>query len=70
MAKRKFSLPRNLTKEQDKLLLTLNQGQYLIIGGPGTGKSVVALRRSRKYQEEKVNYVFLFYFVIADINSF
>ncbi|MCB1639330.1 MAG: AAA family ATPase, partial [Thiothrix sp.] len=51
MAKRRFQLPREeeLSKEQDSVLALPEDGQYLIIGGPGTGKSVVALLRAMKY---------------------
>ena len=47
MAKRIFELPRQdqLTKEQRKVLRLPAEGQYLIVGAPGTGKSVVALLR-------------------------
>ncbi|WP_230657367.1 AAA family ATPase [Psychrobacter sp. I-STPA10] len=47
MAKRIYKLPRQdqLTKEQRKILRLPEQGDYLIVGAPGTGKSVVALMR-------------------------
>lgn len=47
MAKRIFELPRQdqLTKEQRRVLRLPKDGQYLIVGAPGTGKSVVALLR-------------------------
>ena len=47
MAKRIFRLPRldELTKDQRKVLRLPAEGQYLVIGAPGTGKSVVALLR-------------------------
>ncbi len=47
MAKRIFELPRQdqLTKDQRKILRLPEEGQYLIVGAPGTGKSVVALMR-------------------------
>lgn len=47
MAKRIFELPRQdqLTKDQRKVLRLPAEGQYLIVGAPGTGKSVVALLR-------------------------
>jgi hypothetical protein len=35
------------------------QGQHLIIGGPGTGKSVLALLRARRHHQDKDDYVFL-----------
>lgn len=50
MAKRVFELPRldQLTKDQRKVLRLPADGQYLIVGAPGTGKSVVALMRLQK----------------------
>lgn len=51
MAKRIYTLPRldQLTKDQRKVLRLKEDGQYLIVGSPGTGKSVVALLRTEKY---------------------
>jgi len=62
MARRKYNLPgiEDLNKDQDKVLRLPEDGQFLVIGGPGTGKSVVALLRVLKYME-KMNYVFLTY---------
>ncbi len=62
MAKRKFQLPgeEDLNKDQDKVLTLPEDGQYLIVGGPGTGKSVVALQRGLKFKHNS-NYVFLVY---------
>lgn len=52
--KRKFKLPGidDLNKDQDRVLRLPKDGQFLIVGGPGTGKSVVALLRAMKYQKE------------------
>jgi len=65
MAKRKFQLPREeeLTKEQDRAIALPEEGQYLIVGAPGTGKSVVALQRVLKLKQkyDNQNYVFLVY---------
>ncbi len=63
MAKREFSLPgiQDLSKEQEDARALPKQGQHLIIGGPGTGKSVLALLRSRRHQQDKDDYVFLVY---------
>ena len=57
---RKFKLPGidDLNKDQDKVLRLPEDGQFLVVGGPGTGKSVVALLRAMKYQKSK-NYTFL-----------
>jgi len=62
MIKRKFKLPgvEELTKDQDRVLRLPEDGQYLVVGGPGTGKSVVALLRTMKYLKNN-NYVFLTY---------
>ncbi|VAW44793.1 hypothetical protein MNBD_GAMMA03-717 [hydrothermal vent metagenome] len=62
MGKRKFQLPgeEDLNKDQDRVLALPEDGQYLIVGGPGTGKSVVALLRALKYQDND-DYVFLVY---------
>lgn len=62
MGKRNFRLPgeEELNKDQDRVLALPEDGQYLIVGGPGTGKSVVALLRALKYQNNN-DYVFLVY---------
>lgn len=63
MAKRKFALPgiQDLSKEQEDARALPKKGQHLIIGGPGTGKSVLALLRSRRHHDDKDDYVFLVY---------
>lgn len=68
MGKRKFRLPgeEDLNKDQDRVLALPEDGQYLIVGGPGTGKSVVALLRVLKFQDNlddkgKPDYIFLVY---------
>ncbi len=62
MANRQFRLPgvEELNKDQDRVLRLPEEGQFLIVGGPGTGKSVVALLRAIKFSDEQ-NYVFLTY---------
>ena len=47
MAKRTFKLPgvQDLNKDQDSVLMLPKEGMHLVVGGPGTGKSVVALLR-------------------------
>jgi DNA helicase IV len=62
MGKRKYRLPgeEDLNKDQDKIYDLPENGQFLIVGGPGTGKSVVALLRSLKYHKN-CDYVFLTY---------
>ena len=60
MSKREFSLPGidELNKDQKAVLRLKEHGQHLVVGGPGTGKSVVALLRVRKFCQNN-NYVFL-----------
>ena len=61
MSNRTFKLPNigDLSKEQDAALELPKDGQHLIVGGPGTGKTVMALLRARRYHREKDDYVFL-----------
>lgn len=62
MAKRRFKLPDygELTKDQDRATKLHRDGQFLIIGGPGTGKSVVALWRTVRHQKDN-DHLFLTY---------
>lgn len=62
MAKRRFRLPgvEELNKDQDRVLRLPEDGQFLVVGGPGTGKSVVALLRAMKFSDNG-DYVFLTY---------
>lgn len=55
MAKRVFELPKDqeLTKDQRMAIRKSADGQYLIVGAPGTGKSVVALLRLKKYANDE-----------------
>lgn len=50
MPKRKYELPnfQDLNKKQDAVLRLPNEGSHLVVGGPGTGKSVVALMKVKK----------------------
>ncbi len=63
MSKRRFKLPgiQDLSKDQEDARALPKNGQHLIIGGPGTGKSVLALLRSRRHHKDKEDYVFLVY---------
>jgi len=63
MAKRRFDLPgiQDLSKEQEAARALPKAGQYLIVGGPGTGKSVLALIRTRRHQRDGDDYLFLVY---------
>jgi len=65
---RKFSLPgiHELNKDQDEALALPLEGQHLIIGGPGTGKSVVALLRARRLSEKDKTYRTLVYNHLLD----
>jgi DNA helicase-2/ATP-dependent DNA helicase PcrA len=58
-----FTLPgiQDLNKDQDEARELPMEGQYLIVGGPGTGKSVVALLRARRMAEDRKNYTMLVY---------
>lgn len=70
---RRFELPgiQDLNKSQDAALALPIEGQHLIIGGPGTGKSVIALLRSRRLLEEEGErrYRFLAYNRLLDQSS-
>ena len=61
MAMRRYALPgvQDLCKEQDAVLALPREGRHLIVGGPGTGKSVLALLRARRYQRNGDPYLFL-----------
>jgi DNA helicase-2/ATP-dependent DNA helicase PcrA len=60
-----WALPdiQELSKEQERARLLPKEGCYLIVGGPGTGKSVLALLRTRRHHRPKgaQDYVFLVY---------
>ena len=61
MAKRKFELPgiQDLSKEQEAARALPKEGQHLIVGGPGTGKSVLALIRARRHRRDDDDFLFL-----------
>ena len=61
MAKRRFELPgiHDLSKEQEAARALPARGRHLIVGGPGTGKSVLALIRARRHQRQNDDYRFL-----------
>ena len=63
MAKRRFELPgiQDLSKDQDRVLALPREGQHLVVGGPGTGKTIVALLRARRHQRDGDPYEFLVY---------
>ena len=68
MAKRKFELPgiQDLSKEQEAVLARVKEGRHLIIGGPGTGKSVIALIRAQRHCRDKDDYWFLVFNHLLD----
>ena len=65
---RRFSLPgiHDLNKDQDEALALPVEGQHLIVGGPGTGKSVVALLRARRLAQNDRAYRTLVYNHLLD----
>lgn len=65
---RRFVLPgiQDLNKDQDEALALPLEGQYLIIGGPGTGKSVVALLRAKRLAQSERTYRTLVYNHLLD----
>jgi superfamily I DNA/RNA helicase len=65
---RRFALPgiHELNKDQDEALALPVKGQHLIVGGPGTGKSVVALLRARRLSQNDKTYRTLVYNHLLD----
>ena len=59
--KRKFELPgiQDLSKEQEAARALPAEGRHLVVGGPGTGKSVLALLRARRQHRDGAPYLFL-----------
>jgi len=72
MARSSFKLPgiQELHKQQRSALDLPLEGQHLIVGGPGTGKSVIALLRARRLANENIDYLFLVYNILLDKNSY
>lgn len=68
MAKRKFELPgiQDLSKEQEAARALPKEGRHLIVGGPGTGKSVLALIRARRHARDDDDYLFLVFNHLLD----
>ena len=58
---RQFGLPgiEELTKEQRNIRRLPAEGRFLVVGGPGTGKTVMCLLRSRRHAREGNHYLFL-----------
>ncbi|MCK5894995.1 MAG: hypothetical protein KAG53_11475 [Endozoicomonadaceae bacterium] len=65
---RQFRLPyiHELNKDQDEALALPMDGQHLMVGGPGTGKSVVALLRAQRLARNDKNYQTLVYNRLLD----
>lgn len=63
MNNRKWKLPgvQELTKDQEAAIACPPKGQHLVIGGPGTGKTVVAMLQARQFHNQNVEYTFLVY---------
>lgn len=61
MSLRRYALPgiQDLSKEQDSVLSLPRNGRHLIVGGPGTGKSMIALLRAKRHQRNGDPYLFL-----------
>ena len=68
---RRFNLPgiQDLNKDQDEALALPLEGQHLIVGGPGTGKSVVALLRARRLAQNDRTYRTLVYNHLLDYSN-
>ncbi len=68
MVKRRFELPNieDLSKEQEAARDLPKEGHHLIIGGPGTGKSVLALLRAKRHARERDDYRFLIFTHLLD----
>lgn len=63
MAERIFKLPgiHELNKEQEIARALPKKGRFLVVGGPGTGKSILALLRARRHVKAGETHVFLVY---------
>ena len=59
--RRRFELPgiEELSKEQEAVLALPNEGRHLVVGGPGTGKTVLCLLRARRLAQKGEDYRFL-----------
>ncbi len=59
--RRRFELPgiEDLSKEQEAVLALPKEGRHLIVGGPGTGKTVLCLLRARRLARSGKDYRFL-----------
>ena len=59
--RRRYSLPgvEDLTKEQEVIVALPMTGRHLVVGGPGTGKTVICLLRARRLARRGKDYRFL-----------
>ena len=71
MAKRRFELPgiQDLSKEQEAARALPKEGQHLIVGGPGTGKTVLALIRARRHNLDRDPHEFLVFNHLLHLSS-
>lgn len=71
LAKRRFELPgiQDLSKEQEAARALPKEGQHLIVGGPGTGKTVLALIRVRRHRRDRDPHGFLVYNHLLHLSS-
>ncbi len=71
MAKRRFELPgiQDLSKEQEAARALTKEGQHLVVGGPGTGKTVLALIRVRSHRRDGEPHVFLVHNHLLHLSS-
>ena len=59
--RRRYALPgvEDLTKEQEEIRALPMTGSHLVVGGPGTGKTVICLLRTRRLARGGEEYCFL-----------
>lgn len=71
MAKRRFELPgiQDLSKQQEAARALPKEGQHLIVGGPGTGKTVLALIRACRHARDGDPHVFLVHNHLLHLSS-
>ena len=63
IAPRHYQLPgiEELSREQEAINYLPAEGGHLIVGGPGTGKTVLALMRARLFEQRGLDHRFLVY---------
>ena len=63
IARRQYQLPgiEELSREQEAINYLPAEGCHLIVGGPGTGKTVLALLRARLFRQKGLDHRFLVY---------